>query len=387
MLDDPSDNDACRFLSLLESTDLVQNVNGPTHRSGHTLDLIMSREAINVVSTTKILSSDDVSDHFLVTCKLDCPRPPPSKLILSSRNMKGIDLDNFTTGIMSSPLANIVSLSSDPSDMTEQYNTTLSSLLDEHAPLIQREITLRPNSPWFNKELRDLKQQKRQTERRYLSSGLEVHRVIYRDICKHYKDVLTKTKSSYYQNKMSTCNQIQLFKTVSRFLQSKDSVSLPKFDSSDHLAVQFNDFFSQKIANLRAELEQSSLPPVLIDCARKECQSTLTNFQSLPVMTIHDMVAASSNSSCLLDPIPTSLVKSIPILMPTIASIVNQSVTSGHFPCQLKTSLLRPLLKKPNLGKDCFSKYRPIANLPFLAKTVANQIHSYLDCNNLYPEM
>lgn len=163
---------------------------------------------------------------------------------------------------------------------------------------------------------------------------------------------------------MNTCNQSQLFKTVSRFLQPKDSVSLPKHESSDLLAAQFNDFFTEKITNLRTELEQSSFPPVPINNENKECQGVLNDFQSLPVTTIQDMVAASSKNSCLLDPIPTSLVKSIPNLMPTIASIVNQSVTTGKFPRQLKKSLLRPLLKKPNLDKDCFSNYRPIAPGP-----------------------
>ena len=42
-LDDPSSSEGKRFLDLLNSFDLVQLVNGATHRKGHTLDVIIAR--------------------------------------------------------------------------------------------------------------------------------------------------------------------------------------------------------------------------------------------------------------------------------------------------------------------------------------------------------
>ena len=43
-VDVPDDPDAIKFLDLLDSLGLAQHVKTPTHRCGHTLDLIITRE-------------------------------------------------------------------------------------------------------------------------------------------------------------------------------------------------------------------------------------------------------------------------------------------------------------------------------------------------------
>lgn len=44
-VDSKLDSAVQRFVSLLESCDLLQHVSGPTHNSGHTLDLVVSCSA------------------------------------------------------------------------------------------------------------------------------------------------------------------------------------------------------------------------------------------------------------------------------------------------------------------------------------------------------
>ncbi len=57
------------------------------------------------------------------------------------------------------------------------------------------------------------------------------------------------------------------------------------------------------------------------------------------------------------------------------------------FLSQLK-SLVTPVLKKPNLDPSVLFNYRPISNLPFIAKllesTVASQLRSFLVANHLF---
>lgn len=55
---------ACKFLSLLDSFDLTQNVRGPTHLDGHTLDLVISRPSDNVIADCAV--SALIEDHFAV---------------------------------------------------------------------------------------------------------------------------------------------------------------------------------------------------------------------------------------------------------------------------------------------------------------------------------
>ena len=61
-----SNLDTVKFNKVLESFSLVQHVNGPTHKKGHTLDVIITRAADELV--TSIETRDPMlSDHLLCT--------------------------------------------------------------------------------------------------------------------------------------------------------------------------------------------------------------------------------------------------------------------------------------------------------------------------------
>ena len=95
-----------------------------------------------------------------------------------------------------------------------------------------------------------------------------------------------------------------------------------------------------------------------------------------------------SPKSCDLDPIPTKLLyDNLDVLLPTITNLINLSLSTGSVPCDLKTAIVRPLLKKPSLDKEQLKNYRPVSNLPFLSKVlekvVLAQLLSHLQSNNL----
>ena len=53
------------------------------------------------------------------------------------------------------------------------------------------------------------------------------------------------------------------------------------------------------------------------------------------------------NKACELDTIPTNLLKDIlPTVLETITQIVNMSLTTGTFPLDWKTAIIRPLIKR-----------------------------------------
>ena len=67
--------------------------------------------------------------------------------------------------------------------------------------------------------------------------------------------------------------------------------------------------------------------------------------------------------------------------------IINLSLSSGVFPDDFKTALVRPDVKNASLHKDLKPNYRPISNLSFfsklLEKCVLRQLISHLNINNL----
>ncbi len=65
-LNKPSDPDARKFMSILEDHDLLQHVKGPTHMSGNTLDLIISRQTDNLINNRSVFQDIYMSDHMAV---------------------------------------------------------------------------------------------------------------------------------------------------------------------------------------------------------------------------------------------------------------------------------------------------------------------------------
>jgi len=63
--------------------------------------------------------------------------------------------------------------------MVCQYNSTLMTLLDKHAPLKRKDIPVRQTIPWFSDEIEDVKQQCRKPERLWRRTRLTVHRHMY----------------------------------------------------------------------------------------------------------------------------------------------------------------------------------------------------------------
>ena len=88
-------------------------------------------------------------------------------------------------------------------------------------------------------------------------------------------------------------------------------------------------------------------------------------------------VMSSSDSSCHLDVIPTSLLKScLDVLIKPTTIIVNLSLSEGSFPTTFTHALVKPLLEKHNLPQDELSSYRPISNLNFISKVLKRIIHA-----------
>ena len=93
--------------------------------------------------------------------------------------------------------------------------------------------------------------------------------------------------------------------------------------------------------------------------------------------------------SCLLDPVPTNILKDcLDELLPILSTTINLSLESGFFPDTWKESIVTPLLKKQSLDL-VFKNFRPISNLSFVSKlterVATDQIQSYLNEPDLFP--
>jgi len=80
-VDNKSDPASINFLQLLESFDLKQHVCESTHHSGHTLDLIITRNEEDIIDPVSVTESI-ISDHNVIGCSLELSQPTfPTKCV------------------------------------------------------------------------------------------------------------------------------------------------------------------------------------------------------------------------------------------------------------------------------------------------------------------
>ena len=217
------------------------------------------------------------------------------------------------------------------------YNITLTRLVNIHAPLIKKTITLRPHVPWYTDELRQAKRKRRQCERKWIHTQLEVHRQIYREQCGCVNKLLLKARKDYYEYKILKCGRDQksIYKVTNHLLGKSKSSLLPQHGSTSELAEQFNDFFNNKIITIRNSLVSSTAYKEEPD--EDDQIPKLSFFTPATLDRINEIVTKSPNKSRSLDPLPTSLLnKCLDSLLPSITHIINQSLLVGEVPVSLK---------------------------------------------------
>ena len=80
--------------------------------------------------------------------------------------------------------------------LVNQYNETLSKLLDKHAPKQTKSVQVRPPSPWMSNEIIVAKRRHRYLERIWQQTHSPIDRYTKQlHICNH---MMSKAKSDYY---------------------------------------------------------------------------------------------------------------------------------------------------------------------------------------------
>lgn len=102
-----------------------------------------------------------------------------------------------------------------------QYEEVLHCLLEKHAPIKQRTITIRPEEAWYNSSIKEEKRLRRQLARKWHWSKILSDRTAYVNQCKAVNKLIYESKQAYYHNLITenSTNSKLLFKTANRLLQ------------------------------------------------------------------------------------------------------------------------------------------------------------------------
>ena len=240
-----------------------------------------------------------------------------------------------------------------PSQIDNLVDNTADSLrltLDSIAPLKKKIIKQKRVAPWYNSQTRMLKQTSRKLERIWRSTKLEESRLVWLDSLKTYRKALCGARAAYYSSLIeeNKNNPRFLFSTLGRLTKSHNST-----DPCIPMALSSNDFinfFNDKILTIRdkinhlmpsignnlSSLETAVKPDIYLDC-----------FSPIDLPNLTSTISSSKPSTCLLDSIPTKLLKEVlPLISTHLLDMINLSLLTGYVPQSFKVAVIKPLLKK-----------------------------------------
>ena len=374
------------FYDTIHAAGFTQHVSEPTHKQGHILDVVITRDGVPNITNLQVIDPAICNRHNVATCdhkaivfQLNIPKPLPVKRTVTFRRLNRIQSDVFRDDF-----ANGLPSALNGRSRLEIYQNLSTSLVDKHAPLTTKTIVVRNNIPYYTLELQEAKRLRRKLERRWRKTGSESDLKLYRQSASSANKLLRQAKANYYSNIIEEHGKDTkaLFKVTNKLLGKSDSSPLPTGFSSAQLAEEFSKFFSDKVGKIRQAFK--NCVPRNIGCNEYPAgKAKLSNIAPATVEDIKKIIAKSPSKSCVLDPLPTGLLKSClenQHVLRFVVDMINECVTN-LFPDSMKSAVILPLLKKPSLDISNFKNYRPVSNLSFLSKVVEKVVAKRLKCH------
>jgi hypothetical protein len=386
-VNDAADQHVCRFTEILESFDLVQVVNEPTHREGNTLDLVIVRRDCQPADCA-VQPPNIISDHGLVTCRFPSASFAAQRHTRCIRPWKKLDRPAFTALLRSSALCDDISTLRQMSayELFDVYDSTLRRIVDQCVPA--RAVTVRDRrlSPWFDGECRTSRRRSRMFERRYRRTLRADDRLAWIRHVRAMHALYEQKQSQYWSDRIAanSGDSKKLWRSMSSVLSRDRSGTLA---SPDVTADKLAEFFHDKVEGVRADTADSPPPSYTHHGGPQFC-----NFYEVSMDDVRRVLMRSPVKSSALDPLPTFILREVvDVVLPFIWVLCNVSLRDGCLPSSQKKAVVTPVLKKANADPDVLKNYRPISNLTFMSKMVerivAEQITAHLDELNLMPAL
>ena len=382
---------------ITESYSFVQLVKEPTHKEGGTLDLIFCQNfskyysLINDSVLIHDLCFSVTSDHNFIEFVIPFANSIQTKVKeFSYRDFKKVNVEAFCADVVDVLSCQNFFTENVDSTATDMYNS-LSKAIDKHAPLIN--VSIKPKkTPFTNTDIITLRRKRRKAERQFRKYGNPNNKKRYQSLVKDVQKLVKGSRNNYYEGKLIDCkdNKKEKFKLFRKMLGTEEEKQLPCHENELTLCNEFEQFFHNKIHNIRNKIMTTTSPVTsLHNFQRPSVCVKFDTFASLDDDKVIEIFNDLPNKHCELDPASCELFKQcLPELLPYVKYTINLSLRKGTFPSAYKEALLKPKLKTQSLDNDIHNNYRPLSNLSFLSKAlercVLQQLVNHLEINNLF---
>ena len=359
-----------KFKDILRDFNIKQHVYFPTHIQGHTLDIIGTLGETPVVSHVEP-RENDISHHHLIDFQLAVrPEAKEVKQVMC-RNLKKIDMERFMKEVKEKIYVTETAFG----DNMRRYNKVISELVEKEAPLQTLSIKAVPSAPWFDREYKELRKERRKAEKKARKTKSPEDKEKYIKLRKQTTSLAHDKKCKHYGEKI----QGTMYSTINKLLDNETEEVLPEAESNEQLANRFLKYFTEKIEKIRSTFpEGASAETAKMPAPRGK----LTVFEEASEEEIKEIVQEYGVKCSPEDPAPASLLKRVDrdVFIPIWTKLVNLSLGEGSMEC-LNTGVLVPLIKQLDdlVDIDNEKNYRPVTNLQFVGKLIERVVKRRLN--------
>ena len=392
----PNENFVSDFNDVLNTFSLLQSVQGSTHVCGNTLDLIIHDPELLTISDICI-EKPDRSDHYFVFFQMHCNFMSTEKREISFRNLKNVDLSSFRNDIGND--LNTFLVNSNAGNFEESvllFKQIFGDIVNSHAPVVTKFVEINNKPGWIDSEFRNARSERRRLYKTWKRTQNVSDREKFEQSRQEVNDMSISKRKLYLSKSISESSnsQRERFKICYSLLDVQKSTSLPDCEDSILLANKFNQYFIQKINNIRHDMLYVDVNNLYVNkvgygvggptCA----QSTLSMFTQISEEELRKIILSRKIKTCAEDTIPAELLKNcLDQILPALVKLVNISLSTGDIQ-GLKDSVITPLLKKFDLDRETFSNYRPVANILYLSKLIESviliQLSNHMNLNEIH---
>ncbi|MEW8544984.1 MAG: reverse transcriptase family protein [Candidatus Thiodiazotropha sp.] len=377
-----------KWQNLIQLFDLSQLVTEPTritHSTSSIIDHVYTANCGNIIEC--FVPHYAISDHFPIcfTRKVNCKISKTNHITSSYRCFKSFDETSFLTDLNNDLEHFELNRETVDEDFAAWHSIIIRNL-DNHAPYKVKRVKSSRLPDWYTPEIGQARKNRDKYKRlkhwdeykRFRNKTIKLIRNAKR---KHFTDSIENTKDArtIWKHLRSVNNGSAA--GTNKNLPDELIIDDERFTDSQAIATKFNEYFSS-IAKI---LKNNCSDPLDLDLTK--LNSFINNnvpnniYFNIPYITTEQV----SSYICALDPTkatgldgvgPKIIKMAVSSLSPIIAALINKSIHSGVFPCQMKCAKVFPIFKSG--AKSDPSNYRPISILPTISKIFEKHINKHL---------
>ena len=384
---DMSQNSSNKMTELIQTYDLKQLIQEPTHyteNSSSVIDLILVRNISNVLTScvTDCFPPEQIRYHCPVVVLLKFLRPSVKTFKRRIWNYNLADYDLYRTLLSEHNLVENLNLNEDIDENVKHITDAIFSAAEQSIP--NKTITVRPaEHPWITCKIKNHIRKRKRYYRKFKRTANVSFLEKYKDIRSKIVLEIRKSKRDYF-NKLDTVLSTETANTKLFWKTAKQVLKLKK-SSSDIPTLVMNNEHAESDLQKANTLYNFYTSQTIVDDSNKTLPDITQPEYALNSIEISSqdvkdvLMHLNIYKACCPDLLSPRLLKEgATALEEPLSMLFNRSLEKYYFPVTWKDANVSPNYKKDD--KSLPSNYRPIFLLSSIGKAMERCVHKHL-CN------